>query len=415
VTAVDGISITITTPEHEQRVYEVWPDGIRRWTPQAVPALPPRRFAVSETLAAGKVPMEVRLLPGRQPGTVPVPYMYRLTDVRVGDWVSIACSRVDGVDVCDHICIRKRPGGWVPPLPEEVKETTSIRYHERVNAHWDLLDFGIPYPEKFRDRRFPVAPMPRALTPDAAPPPRAVSPERPVRPTRPAVRPPEVPEPPGVAGIPPPRAVAPVPTEEALAKLDRAYGTWVNPDRDCAFKLTGGRLTISVPATDHLIGRHYETTTDNAPRTWREVEGDFTAVVRVTIPIPGPVPGLGAPRCGGGLVAWESNQGYATAQLCGGWLNGSPEGVRYFRARPGAHSLAGWGFDKPTGTGFVQIKRRGSWIRMGYSRDGKAWRETDLEEVTWGPKVKVGVVVENDLGKPVEVTFDQFELTQPKQ
>ena len=38
-------------------------------------------------------------------------------------------------------------------------------YHEDWDAYWDLEDKGIPYPEKFgRNRRFPIAPMPRDLT-----------------------------------------------------------------------------------------------------------------------------------------------------------------------------------------------------------------------------------------------------------
>jgi hypothetical protein len=34
--------------------------------------------------------------------------------------------------------------------------------------------------------------------------------------------------------------------------------------------------------------------------------------------------------------------------------------------------------------------------------------------VAWGAKVKVGVVAENCLDTPVEITFDQYSLTRPK-
>src|SRR5262245_54122844 len=59
----------------------------------------PKKFAVSKTLAAGKVPKEPRWrdVPDRNPAlpapTMPNPvmpeYMYRLTDVKVGDCVAI--------------------------------------------------------------------------------------------------------------------------------------------------------------------------------------------------------------------------------------------------------------------------------------------------------------------------------------
>jgi hypothetical protein len=131
-------------------------------------------------LAAGGVPKDPRRGANRPNGYfVSEANMYRLVDVKVGDWVGIIYSRVDGVDTCDHISITKRPGGRVPPLPEGVEkprlprvegipDRPFIRYHERMNAYWDLEDHGIPYPEKFGERsgyirRFPIAPMPREV------------------------------------------------------------------------------------------------------------------------------------------------------------------------------------------------------------------------------------------------------------
>ncbi len=135
-----------------------------------------KQFPVCDALAAGKI-SEPRPLDGRVIYRNFEPYMYRLTDVKVGDWVGIYYARVDGVDVCDHIGIQKRPGGRHPPLPDEVEallkpkplpagwpQPVHITYDEWRNAYWDLEDKGIPYPEKFgRARRFPVAPMPREV------------------------------------------------------------------------------------------------------------------------------------------------------------------------------------------------------------------------------------------------------------
>ncbi len=153
----------------------------------------PQKFVVSETLASGGVPRNPRLQPGRTQGYHVSPTeMYRLIDVKVGDFVMITCARIGGVDICDHIKIWRRPGGRVPPLPDEAEWLASIegsfsekgrasltpellakiramdgkriRYHEQMNAYWDLEEKGIPYPEKFgADRRWPIAPMPREL------------------------------------------------------------------------------------------------------------------------------------------------------------------------------------------------------------------------------------------------------------
>ena len=162
VTAVTKDSITISTPEYTYRTQVVGPDRIARWETVVLPAQPPKRFAVSEDLAAGRVPKNPRATDRPRPAyRVLDIFQYRLGDVKVGDWVCILYARVDGVDICDHINIAKRPGGLIPPLPEGVPEKSFIPYHERRNAYWDLEDKGIPYPEKFGHmRRWPIAPPP---------------------------------------------------------------------------------------------------------------------------------------------------------------------------------------------------------------------------------------------------------------
>jgi hypothetical protein len=140
----------------------------------------PKRFPVSEALAAGEIPKMPRAKPGVGALSVGNPYMYRLKDVKVGDWVAIFYARVDGVNICDHICIEKRPGGLVPPLPDGVEEPPLplpkgspqriwLRYHDWQNAYWDFEDRGIPYPAKFSIVRYHIAPMPREVKQPAAP------------------------------------------------------------------------------------------------------------------------------------------------------------------------------------------------------------------------------------------------------
>ncbi len=144
------------------------------------PGEKPKKFLVSAALAAGEVPKEPRIHPSRnnRPYFVGESLCYRLKDVAVGDEVWIKYAHLGDTDICDHICIKKRPNGLVPPLPEGaaiiprgvtpeyIKENPSlfIPYHERMNAYWDLEERGIPYPEKFGWlRRWPVAPMPREV------------------------------------------------------------------------------------------------------------------------------------------------------------------------------------------------------------------------------------------------------------
>jgi len=82
------------------------------------------------------------------------PDRYRLADVKVGDQVTISCLELNGELRCETICIRRRPGGRVPPCPDE-KPDTYLKWHERANAYQDFEEKGIPLPAKFDPRRMP--------------------------------------------------------------------------------------------------------------------------------------------------------------------------------------------------------------------------------------------------------------------
>jgi hypothetical protein len=158
---------------------------------------------------------------------------------------------------------------------------------------------------------------------------------------------------------------------------------------------------------------------DNAPRALREVDGDFTAVVRVTIPIPDKdkLPeDRGWPYCSGGLVARESDEGYFVVRLCGGGVNGHREATWGYHRSAKEQVIKVKNLGAPAGKAFVRLRREGNKVAAGWSRDGKEWKDFDRDpqDVTWGAKVKVGVVAESNLGVPVEITFDQYTLSQPK-
>src|SRR5262249_17383299 len=68
--------------------------------------------------------------------------MYRLNDVKVGDCIGIEYARLNGVDICDHIRICRRPGGEVPPLPKEAED---LRDYREV---WKANHPGQPLPER---------------------------------------------------------------------------------------------------------------------------------------------------------------------------------------------------------------------------------------------------------------------------
>ncbi len=152
-------------------VTEVTKDSITiQWT--ATPGVKPKKFAVSETLAAGKVPKEPRPQPGvRYVYKVEPAYMYRLNDVKAGDVVAIVYARVNGTDICDHICIARRPDGLIPPLQKEAedlrnwKEIHKKLYPGRPLPEWEEKIPYVPYHERWNAYWAKVAPMPREVKP----------------------------------------------------------------------------------------------------------------------------------------------------------------------------------------------------------------------------------------------------------
>ncbi|MBA4062147.1 MAG: hypothetical protein C0501_00245 [Isosphaera sp.] len=211
---------------------------------------------------------------------------------------------------------------------------------------------------------------------------------------------------------------APVPKEDDAARMVRIFGTRDDPDKDCTFEMAGDRLRVKIPAKHHSLSQRFQ----NAPRVWREVAGDFTAVVRVTFPVR-PAADLEAdefsvPYATAGLVAWASDEGYCQVLREERVLNGESreafERLLWVRKTPkaavGGISPAG---QKPPDAAFLRLARDGKTLKSAHSRDGKGWTEHGAVEVGWGA-VKVGVMAENGYKAPFEVTFDEYTLTVPK-
>jgi hypothetical protein len=100
------------------------------------------RFRLSEALAAGEIPRYLGI-----GGQAFPPYLYRITDVQVGDRIQLVGQHWDGVPTCNGISIERRPGGKVPPCPGEEPDV-SVRHHERMNAAQAREEKASPTPGK---------------------------------------------------------------------------------------------------------------------------------------------------------------------------------------------------------------------------------------------------------------------------
>jgi hypothetical protein len=207
---------------------------------------------------------------------------------------------------------------------------------------------------------------------------------------------------------------APVPKETDAARLRRIYGVPDDPDKDAKFEMNGDQLRITIPARRRpLDDGSPEPQLPGSPRAWHEVEGDFTAVVRVSVP---PHPDGTEGTLFGGLVAWADHGDHIAVgrseSVKGRFRWG--EGFHLVYTFPGSVRTSDVREPKPDEAAFVRLKRQGKTVMAGRSRDGKAWTDFLPDETGWGNKLKVGVYAKNLSASAVVVAFDRYSLTLPK-
>src|SRR5262249_28657488 len=132
------------------------------------------------------------------------------------------------------------------------------------------------------------------------------------------------------------------PKDDAASIVRQIYGESFDPNKDAKFEPGRGWVKITIPARElpAFPGRinvnpalqeawntaaRWQPTPANGPRVWKDVTGDFTAVVRVSFPIrPLERNKLFQPSVAG-LVAWAGDAHHAGMMWC---EDRSPESIR---------------------------------------------------------------------------------------
>ena len=194
----------------------------------------------------------------------------------------------------------------------------------------------------------------------------------------------------------------------------------MDPDGDCQFRAEQGKLTISLPKSTH-----HDLTVErgkmNAPRLLRDVEGDFTAVVRVSgtfRPTTTSSTDQRKPFVGAGLVLMNGDQTYIRLERASMYSDDK----RYWYANwelreDGEWKLAGDAETKPLDEDkpvYLRMQRKGDKIYGAVSYDGKEWSELEPLEVKLPAKLKIGVSGGGTSTEPFKPHFDHFRLTTDK-
>lgn len=217
-------------------------------------------------------------------------------------------------------------------------------------------------------------------------------------------------------------AAAPVPKETAEQKLARVFGTPVDPNKDCTFDFDGNKLTIKAGKGDHAL--HVAQMRMAAPRTLKEVEGDFVAEVKASAEHPTAAkPALASRNFlfhSQGLLLWADDKNYIRfEQARMDALDGTVTNyVSYELFKGGEWSRAGSTQDgeldpaKPTR---FRLARKGAAVTGAFSTDdGKTWTDLPALALDLKAKAQVGVVANHNTDTPFTATFEDFTVTPPK-
>jgi len=206
---------------------------------------------------------------------------------------------------------------------------------------------------------------------------------------------------------------APVPADRPwITGWDKS----VDPDKDCKFTINADALTIEAPGKDHDIA--IERGLMNSPRLLRDVEGDFTAQVRVAgvfQPSNESTTNERIPFVGAGLLLMADDQTYVRLERAALVTGGETKTFANWELRQdGKWVLAGDASvlpleDKET---YLRLTREGDNLLASVSPDGKEWKELKTLEVKLPAKLKIGVAAGGTSKDVFTPRFDQFKLTQ---
>jgi regulation of enolase protein 1 (concanavalin A-like superfamily) len=203
------------------------------------------------------------------------------------------------------------------------------------------------------------------------------------------------------------------------ARTIAGWGTVTDRAGDCTVREEGGKLTVTVPEGTHDLNPNLGGM--KAPRVLKEVEGDFTAQVKITGDFrPGEEAAspIARPFNGAGLLLWQDEKNFIRLERNAYWVEGryvcypplfeQYEGGEYQETNPDPTLAEEFFRGRST---WLRLGRRGDRVIASYSHDGQEWTEAKEVGVKLPAKARVGVAVVNTSARPLSVEFEDFRLS----
>ena len=198
----------------------------------------------------------------------------------------------------------------------------------------------------------------------------------------------------------------------------QGFGEFVDPDKDCQFKVDAGKLTITVPGTDHDLG--VERGKMNAPRALQTVEGDFSIQVKVS--------GVFAPLDmnnqdrrayhGAGLVIFKDDKTYVRLDRATYWDgNGNQVYGNFELRRDGQNERFGVPEDLRIESGkdtWLKIERKGNRFYGYATQEAGKWVALGDKAVDMPAKLRVGVAAINTSLQQFAPGFSELKIEDSK-
>ena len=199
----------------------------------------------------------------------------------------------------------------------------------------------------------------------------------------------------------------------------KRWGTVTDPDGDCTFKEDKGKLTITVPAGFHDL---HPNRAMNAARVLREVDGDFTATVKVTCALTPGQSSIKGKTAGyfAGLLLWVGDKEYIRFErnamrsvgdkfvsftpLFEYWKNGGINPGQFVGRFDSFRGDATW----------FKLERKGGTVTAHCSHDGKEWVATRVVDTELPKKLRIGVAALNTSDVPFVADFTELKIEANK-
>ncbi len=202
--------------------------------------------------------------------------------------------------------------------------------------------------------------------------------------------------------------------QEKKPQKIKDWGEVVDPDGDCKVLEAKGRVTITIPATNHDLNPTPRFNNLSAPRILQEVDGDFLLQVKV-LAFPRPEKGTSTKihsYVAAGLVIWQDSNNFVrltrSANGDTGVLFASMEAFQ--EGRMAGDSGAG----VPDQDLYLRVERVAAKTALSVSLDGEKWAPLRLPPMKLADRLKVGVVAINSTTKEFAPEFLDLKLLTQK-